>query len=69
MSLPAGSSRVFLEDGDVLSVSAAAPGEAGSVDGFGEVTSVVRAAGFRRNSRATRRDTRLDGLTLCYASP
>ena len=42
--LPDGTSRVFLEDGDVLTIGAGAPGEGGSVVGFGEVTGTIRAA-------------------------
>jgi fumarylacetoacetase len=39
--LPDGTSRVFLEDGDVLTVRATAPGEGGSIIGFGEVSGVI----------------------------
>ena len=44
VALPDGTSRVFLEDGDVLTIGAGAPGEGGSVVGFGEVTGTIRAA-------------------------
>ncbi len=39
-----GSRRTFLEDGDVVTVSASAPGRAGSRIGFGEVTGRVLPA-------------------------
>jgi fumarylacetoacetase len=44
ISLGDGSKRTFLEDGDVVSVSAWAPGEAGARIGFGEVTGRILPA-------------------------
>jgi fumarylacetoacetase len=44
VSLADGSTRTFLEDGDVVSVSAWAPGADGTRIGFGEVTGTVRPA-------------------------
>ena len=40
-----GSSRSFLEDGDVVTISATAPGPGGTLIGFGEVTGRVLPAG------------------------
>jgi fumarylacetoacetase len=39
-----GSTRTFLEDGDVVEISASAPGAGGSRIGFGEVTGQVLPA-------------------------
>ena len=44
LTLADGSTRTFLEDGDVVSISASAPGPAGSRIGFGEVTGQVLPA-------------------------
>ncbi|MFJ8433393.1 fumarylacetoacetase [Kitasatospora sp. NPDC094019] len=38
VKLPDGSTRTFLEDGDEVTITATAPGPAGTVIGFGEVT-------------------------------
>ncbi|MGH8870082.1 MAG: fumarylacetoacetase [Actinomycetes bacterium] len=45
LSLPDGSTRVFLADGDTVTIRATAPGTDGSVIGFGEVTGTVAPAG------------------------
>ena len=45
VTLDDGVTRTFLEDGDVVSVQAWAPGAEGTRIGFGEVTGRVRAAG------------------------
>lgn len=44
ITLGDGSTRTFLEDGDVLSVTASAPGPDGTRIGFGEVTGTIRPA-------------------------
>jgi fumarylacetoacetase len=44
LTLPDGSSRVFLEDGDTVTITATAPGVDGSRIGFGEVTGTVAPA-------------------------
>jgi fumarylacetoacetase len=44
LTLADGSTRGFLEDGDVVSISASAPGPDGSRIGFGEVTGEVQPA-------------------------
>jgi fumarylacetoacetase len=41
LALADGSTRTFLEDGDVVGISASAPGPAGSRIGLGEVTGTV----------------------------
>jgi fumarylacetoacetase len=41
MTLPDGSTRTFLEDGDEVTISATAPGPGGTRIGFGEVTSRI----------------------------
>jgi fumarylacetoacetase len=45
LTLADGSTRSFLEDGDVVTISAVAPGPEGSRIGFGEVTGRVLPAG------------------------
>ncbi|MEU5031766.1 fumarylacetoacetase [Streptomyces milbemycinicus] len=45
ITLPDGTSRTFLEDGDEISISATAPGPAGTCIGFGEVTGRILPAG------------------------
>jgi fumarylacetoacetase len=45
LMLADGSTRTFLEDGDVVTVTASAPGPGGFRIGFGEVTGVVRPTG------------------------
>ncbi|HVH22397.1 MAG TPA: fumarylacetoacetase [Pseudonocardia sp.] len=42
ITLPDGSSRTFLEDGDAVAISATAPGPGGTRIGLGEVTGTVR---------------------------
>jgi fumarylacetoacetase len=44
LTLPDGSARAFLEDGDVVTITATAPGPDGTRIGFGEVTGQVRPA-------------------------
>jgi fumarylacetoacetase len=44
LTLPDGSVRTFLEDGDVVTISASAPGPGGTRIGFGEVTGQVLPA-------------------------
>jgi fumarylacetoacetase len=44
LTLADGSTRSFLEDGDVVTISASAPGPGGSRTGFGEVTGTVGPA-------------------------
>lgn len=44
LSLPDGSTRAYLADGDVLRISATAPGAGGARIGFGEVAGTIRAA-------------------------
>jgi fumarylacetoacetase len=44
LALPDGSTRTFLEDGDVVTITATAPGTDGSRIGFGEVTGRVEPA-------------------------
>ncbi|MCW2533284.1 MAG: fahA [Blastococcus sp.] len=44
LALPDGSTRTFLEDGDVVTLTAAAPGPDGTRIGFGEVTGRVEPA-------------------------
>ncbi len=44
IALPDGGSRVFLEDGDEVTITASAPGPDGTRIGFGEVTGVVYPA-------------------------
>jgi fumarylacetoacetase len=44
LTLPDGSIRSFLEDGDVVTISASAPGPGGTRIGFGEVTGQVLPA-------------------------
>lgn len=44
LTLPDGSSRAFLEDGDTVTISASAPGPGGGRIGFGEVTGTVLPA-------------------------
>jgi fumarylacetoacetase len=44
LALPGGTARTFLEDGDVVTISASAPGPAGTRIGFGEVTGRVLPA-------------------------
>jgi len=44
MTLADGSTRAFLEDGDVITITATAPGSGGSRIGFGEVTGAVAPA-------------------------
>jgi fumarylacetoacetase len=44
LDLADGSRRTFLEDGDIVSISASAPGAGGSRIGFGEVTGLVLPA-------------------------
>jgi fumarylacetoacetase len=44
LKLPDGSTRVFLEDGDTVSIRASAPGAGGSRIGFGEVTGTILPA-------------------------
>jgi len=44
LTLPDGSVRTFLEDGDVVTISASAPGPGGTRIGFGEVTGRVLPA-------------------------
>ncbi|MCW2719348.1 fumarylacetoacetase [Pseudonocardia sp.] len=44
IALPDGTTRTFLEDGDTVTLTATAPGPAGTRIGFGEVTGTVRPA-------------------------
>jgi fumarylacetoacetase len=44
ITLDDGSSRTFLEDGDTVTISAGAPGPAGMMIGFGEVSGAIRPA-------------------------
>jgi fumarylacetoacetase len=44
LTLADGSTRTFLEDGDVVTISASAPGPGGTRIGFGEVTGQVLPA-------------------------
>ena len=44
LTLPDGSVRTFLEDGDEVAISATAPGPDGERIGFGEVTGQIRPA-------------------------
>jgi fumarylacetoacetase len=44
LTLPDGSTRTFLEDGDEVMITATAPGPAGARIGFGEVTGQIRPA-------------------------
>jgi fumarylacetoacetase len=44
LTLADGSKRTFLEDGDVVAITATAPGQDGSVVGFGEVTGRILPA-------------------------
>ena len=44
LTLPDGSTRTFLEDGDVVSISATAPGAGGGRISLGEVTGTVQPA-------------------------
>jgi fumarylacetoacetase len=44
LTLADGSTRTFLEDGDVVTVTATAPGPDGDTIGFGEVTGQVQPA-------------------------
>ena len=44
LTLPDGSVRSFLEDGDEVTISATAPGPGGAMIGFGEVTGQIRPA-------------------------
>jgi fumarylacetoacetase len=44
LRLPDGSTRTFLEDGDTVTITATAPGPAGSVVGLAEVSGTVRPA-------------------------
>ncbi len=44
ITLPDGSTRTFLEDGDTVTISATAPGPDGTRIGLGEVTGTVRPA-------------------------
>jgi fumarylacetoacetase len=44
VELPDGTTRSFLQDGDVVSITASAPGPAGARIGFGDVAGVVRAS-------------------------
>jgi len=44
LTLPDGSVRTFLDDGDIVTIRASAPGRDGSRIGFGEVTGQVRQA-------------------------
>jgi fumarylacetoacetase len=44
LTLPDGSVRTFLEDGDVVTISASAPGPGGTRIGFGEVAGQVLPA-------------------------
>jgi fumarylacetoacetase len=44
LKLPDGSTRTFLQDGDIVSITASAPGPGGARIGFGEVTGQIRPA-------------------------
>jgi len=44
LTLPDGTTRGFLDDGDAVSISATAPGQGGTLLGFGEVTGTVLPA-------------------------
>jgi len=44
LTLPDGSTRTFLEDGDVIAITATAPGPHGHRIGFGEVTGRIAPA-------------------------
>jgi fumarylacetoacetase len=44
LELPDGSTRSFLKDGDVVAITASAPGKSGNRIGFGEVTGVVMSS-------------------------
>ena len=58
LTLPDGSVRSFLEDGDEVAISATAPAADGSRIGFGEVTGQIRPAEPRRLRNISRSDIR-----------